>query len=227
LHTQEDLEKYQALLHSFDNVKKLRSELIAYDFAQTTEDPALPRVYIIGDSISISYTPVVRKCLEGKANVLRPPCNCKTTKFGLRHLDRWLDIGELDLCLVNFGIHDILLDRKVELPDHRENIKRIIEIVSAKCPMMWVTTTDFKGPPKLRPNADQEAHGIYRREARKVVEETGCSIIDLDPLVAKAEKNLHMQKDGMHFSDLGYDILGEFIAKTVEEQLNKQRRLFL
>src|SRR4051812_8323674 len=38
-------------------------------FAEVKDDPSLPRVLLIGDSISIGYTVPVRKLLQGKANV--------------------------------------------------------------------------------------------------------------------------------------------------------------
>src|SRR5262245_3404417 len=47
---------------------------------QVEEDPRLPRVLLIGDSISMGYTPAVRKLLEGKANVQHPPENCRSTR---------------------------------------------------------------------------------------------------------------------------------------------------
>ena len=37
--------------------------------------PGLPRVLLIGDSISIGYTLPVRELLQGKANVHRIPAN--------------------------------------------------------------------------------------------------------------------------------------------------------
>ncbi|MGC4005469.1 MAG: hypothetical protein QM811_21070 [Pirellulales bacterium] len=48
----------------------------------------LPRVLLIGDSISIGYTVPVRKLLEGKANVHRPLTNCGPTKNGTKNLGR-------------------------------------------------------------------------------------------------------------------------------------------
>ena len=54
------------------------------------DDPALPRVLLIGDSISIGYTLPVRKLLEGKANVHRPLTNCGPTTRGLEQIDAWL-----------------------------------------------------------------------------------------------------------------------------------------
>jgi len=40
--------------------------------ARVTDDPKLPRVLLIGDSISIGYTVPVRERMKGKANVHRP-----------------------------------------------------------------------------------------------------------------------------------------------------------
>ena len=44
-------------------------------FEPVKDDPTLPRILLIGDSISIGYTPATRKLLAGKANVHRIPEN--------------------------------------------------------------------------------------------------------------------------------------------------------
>ena len=44
-------------------------------FAKVNDKPDLPRVLLIGDSISIGYTVPVRTLLQGKANVHRAPTN--------------------------------------------------------------------------------------------------------------------------------------------------------
>ena len=56
-------------------------------------NPALPDVLILGDSISIGYTPFVRSKLKGVANVFRPlqadgkkPMNCSSSANGLKLL---------------------------------------------------------------------------------------------------------------------------------------------
>ena len=41
-----------------------------------TDVPGLPRVLLIGDSVSMGYTLRVRTALQGKANVHRVPTNC-------------------------------------------------------------------------------------------------------------------------------------------------------
>ena len=59
-----------------------------WDFVQ--DDPSLPRVLLIGDSVSGGYTLAARKHLAGKANVHKAPENCGPTGNGLKKLDIWL-----------------------------------------------------------------------------------------------------------------------------------------
>src|SRR5690348_9575868 len=51
------------------------------------DDPKLPRVLLIGDSISMEYTIPVRRLLEGRANVHRVPENGGPTLTGLAKID--------------------------------------------------------------------------------------------------------------------------------------------
>ena len=72
------------------------------------EDMAgLPRVLIIGDSISIGYTLPARKLLMGKANLHRIPTNGGPTTKGLAEIDKWLGKSKWDLIHFNWGLHDL------------------------------------------------------------------------------------------------------------------------
>jgi hypothetical protein len=62
-------------------------------FLPVAGDPALPRVLLIGDSISIGYTPAVKELLRGIANVHRIPDNGGATTLALTLLDEWLGDG--------------------------------------------------------------------------------------------------------------------------------------
>src|SRR5262245_26955897 len=62
-------------------------------YAQIEDVAGLPRVLLIGDSISIGYTLDVREELKGKANVHRPATNCGPTTNGVRGIDQWLKVG--------------------------------------------------------------------------------------------------------------------------------------
>ncbi len=73
------------------------------------DSSSLPRVLLLGDSISLGYTPFVQKNLEGKAFVTRPQCNCGPSEFYLRergNIGEWLGSTQWDVIHVNFGIWD-------------------------------------------------------------------------------------------------------------------------
>src|SRR5262245_37152009 len=61
------------------------------------DDPTLPRILLIGDSISMGYTIPVRNLLKGKANVHRIPENGGPTTNGLGKLQSWLGNNHWDV----------------------------------------------------------------------------------------------------------------------------------
>ncbi|MFT6792200.1 MAG: lysophospholipase L1-like esterase [Rubritalea sp.] len=74
----------------------------------------LPKVLILGDSISIGYTPYVQQMLKNEAKVLRPmqqngkhPQNCSYTANGVKRIDAWLGDTKWDVIHFNFGLHDL------------------------------------------------------------------------------------------------------------------------
>src|SRR5689334_4412744 len=87
------------------DAKKKKPENPAYQ--KITDVPGLPRVLLIGDSISIGYTVAVRDELKGKANVHRPATNCGPTTRGVQMIDQWLEDGKWDVIHFNFGLHDL------------------------------------------------------------------------------------------------------------------------
>jgi acyl-CoA thioesterase-1 len=72
------------------------------------EDVAgLPRVLLIGDSISMDYTVDVREMLKGTANVHRIPINGGPTTNGLKNIKAWLGDSKWDVIHFNWGLHDL------------------------------------------------------------------------------------------------------------------------
>ena len=58
------------------------------------DNPDLPNVLLIGDSISIGYTVAVRKLLDGKADVFRPIGNCGPSGRGVACTKAWLGVAK-------------------------------------------------------------------------------------------------------------------------------------
>ena len=80
----------------------LRSE-----FRPIVDRAELPRVLLLGDSISIGYTLGVRQQLQGEANVHRAAENCGPTTRGLKQLEKWIGQKQWDVIHFNFGLHDL------------------------------------------------------------------------------------------------------------------------
>ena len=102
---------------SFSGAQKLNelaSKQVLYEgpefkkaFANPKDKAGLPRVLLIGDSISIGYTVDVRKLLAGKANVHRIPCNAQTAGYGSDKLPDWLGDKRWDVIHFNWGLWDL------------------------------------------------------------------------------------------------------------------------
>ena len=91
---------------SFAQEKPKEQDPFQHPYANPVDDPAFPRVLIIGDSISEGYTPRVRRLLEGKANVHRPADNCRMSAYGVEHIGEWVGDSKWDVIHFNFGLWD-------------------------------------------------------------------------------------------------------------------------
>src|SRR6476659_1934499 len=84
-----------------------------------------PKVLIIGDSISIGYTPFVKKNLADQAIVIHNRGNAKYTQNGLDSLDAWLGDEHFDVIQFNWGLWDLCYRNPKENldPKYRDKIK--------------------------------------------------------------------------------------------------------
>src|SRR5579871_6751034 len=104
------------------------------------KDPAkLPRVLLIGDSISIGYTPGTTKLLEGKAKVTHHPGNAETTRNGLKMLPAWLKDGPFDVIHFNWGLWDLVDGGKaVPIDEYEKNLRELVkQLKQTKAKLIW------------------------------------------------------------------------------------------
>jgi acyl-CoA thioesterase-1 len=203
--------------------------------ANPKDNPALPRVLIIGDSISIGYTVPVRKLLQDKANVHRPPTNCAHSAVGLKSLESWLGQGKWDVIHFNWGIWDThLLDKKTgqlignedkadpeqvrvrHTPEqYRENLVKLVNILKGTgAKLIWASTT----PIMSRTGDRLKVIPQYNEVAAAVMKENGVEVDDLCsfvlPEIAKWQSG-----DKCHFGALGNQSLGDKVGKCILEAL--------
>lgn len=191
--------------------------------APITDKPGLPRVLLIGDSISIGYTLPVRDALKGKANVHRPPGNCSSTGYGLTKIDEWLGTGKWDVIHFNFGLHDAKLPpegvRHAPPDVYEKNLRRLVQRMKATgAKLIWATTTPVPRGGNLAPNRRFDDIGKYNAIAAKVMAENGVAIDDLNAAITPHLENVGRSND-VHFSEEGYRILGAFVARSVTAAL--------
>ncbi|RFC47080.1 MAG: Lysophospholipase L1 [Verrucomicrobia bacterium] len=195
-------------LHKAD---KVAGRSNAWDFVE--DDPALPRVLLIGDSVSRGYTQPVRKVLAGKVNVHRAPANCGPTASGLKHIDVWLGAGKWDLIHFNFGIHD----RNTPIADYTARLEQlIVRLKQTGAKLVWASTT----PIPDMPTTGQTAVSIVDRNAAaaELMREHAIPIDDLFTDMTPRLKELQPPND-VHFTAAGYDFLGEQVAAFILHQL--------
>src|SRR5207249_6289812 len=112
---------------------------------QVKDDPKLPRVLIVGDSISIGYTPPAAKLLEGKANIHHKPGNASDTVTGVKNLKKWLGDSKWDVIHFNWGLHDIKLGtgkHQVSIDDYEKSLRELVKTMkTTNAKLIWATTT--------------------------------------------------------------------------------------
>lgn len=197
----------------------------------------LPRVLLIGDSISIGYTLPVREKLRGKANVHRPKDNCGPTKLGLTKLDDWLATGgkgkEWDVIHFNWGLHDLkylspegknLADpadpknhQQVETADYEKNLRELVaRLKKTGAKLIWCSTTPVPEGARGRVAGDAEK---YNAVAAKVMAESGIPTDDLFTF-AKARLPKLQRPADVHFTAEGSEALAGRVVESILGRLS-------
>ncbi|MBN2584181.1 MAG: SGNH/GDSL hydrolase family protein [Planctomycetes bacterium] len=193
--------------------------------------PQKTKVLIIGDSISIGYTPTTQAALGDGFAVAHNEGNAEDSANLLAHLDEYL-AADSDAALVHFncGLHDIKTAvpgdaHQVPLDRYRENLRAIVARLKATGkPLVWATTT---------PIHDQRHYAThtttFHRYLRDVLErnavadeimaEAGIPVNDLHAVIAEAGVDKCVRDDGVHMTEEGSRRLGAAVARVVRERL--------
>ena len=200
-------------------------ETFADVFAPVVDDPRLPRVLLIGDSISIGYTVAVRAQLRDIANVHRIPDNGGPTTRGRAMLDEWLGDGRWDVVHFNFGLHDIARVKaggapRVTAAEYEGNLRAIATRLRATGARLIGATTTPVPPVEVRPVRRNE--DVVERNAivRRVMAELR---VPLDDLYAVATPRLAaiQQPANVHFTPQGYAVLADAVVASLRAELSK------
>lgn len=192
----------------------------------------LPRVLLIGDSISIGYTLPVRELLKGQANVHRPLTNCGPTTRGLEAVAAWLGEGPWDVIHFNWGLHDLkyvdsrgskLVDvqtpgarQQVPLADYEKNLRQLVQrLQKTGATLIWCSTTPVPPGAQGRVPADAVA---YNAVAAKIMREHGVAIDDLYAFSQPRLPEIQLPAN-VHFSPAGSQQLAQQVSQAIRQAL--------
>jgi acyl-CoA thioesterase-1 len=212
-------------------------------YAPVVDKPGLPRVLLMGDSVSIAYSPIVRRELTGVANVHRVAANCGATKTALGGygLVRWIKDGDKwDVIVFNHGLHDASyrfadgMDKDkdgnyaspargckpyVSIEEYEKNLHEIIGILrKTGARLLFATTTPI--PNSLAEKYVENSELPYNEVARRVMQAEGVEVVDLWGVIKPDQERLQGPRN-VHFRDEGSEVLGKAVAEATKPLLPK------
>ncbi len=214
-------------------VKAKRPRKVNPVFKPITDTPGLPRVLLIGDSISIGYTLATRELLKGKVNVHRIPTNGGPTTRGLTELDKWLGKGKWDVIHFNWGLHDLkYMDPKsrklvpvskgaqqVPIAQYEKNLVQLVKrMKKTGATLIFATTTPVPEGAAGRVCGDAKT---YNAVALKVAKAHEVAVNDLYAFILPKLKTAQRRAD-VHFLPEGSKALATQVAKHITAALARK-----
>ncbi|MCX6879430.1 MAG: SGNH/GDSL hydrolase family protein [Verrucomicrobia bacterium] len=213
--------------------------------APTAPSAQLPKVLMIGDSISGGYGAEVIRLLEGKAEVIKlgsvagyrikeqpiwqggpaGHLNFGSALFCISDLDRFerhLAETKYDCIHINFGLNDIFRGRNgrwynppEQYAEHLDKIITLLKTNGAK--IIWANTTPIPDNDPDRPAGDDL---IYNAAAEKVMNKHGIPINDLHGIITRWDGYAEWKKGSdVHFGGPVYAMLAKQVADKIAGEL--------
>ncbi|MBT3279237.1 MAG: SGNH/GDSL hydrolase family protein [Phycisphaerales bacterium] len=224
-------EEIKAVKNAKGSAKKTAKKKRRTAYTTVTDVKGLPRVLIIGDSISIGYTMPTQDLLKGKVNVHRIGTNAGPTTRGLANIDEWIGKGKWDVIHFNWGLHDLkYIDAKgnltavakgkqqISTADYEKNLTKLVQrLKKTGAKLVFATTTPVPEGSKGRIVGDSVK---YNAVALKIMKAEGIVVNDLytfiKPTLATAQN-----KANVHFTSIGSKALAGEVANCILTALGK------
>jgi lysophospholipase L1-like esterase len=150
----------------------------------------------------------------------------------LQYANSWIKERSASIIHINSGLDDLkcipLSNREnlIPLKLYAENIERIIKYIHRVKPetiMIWATTTPVIDERIIRANQETEGSMLYQEDVirynealMETCQKLGIPVNDLFKFVMSGEPSRIMLEDGIHFTEMGYELLGEQVADALQ-----------
>jgi hypothetical protein len=192
----------------------------------------LPKVLIMGDSISMGYTSHVIENLKEVAEVKRHKGNAGPTIRGVAKIEEWLGDGKWDLIHFNWGLWDMYGweyhkdDRSPEAYGKRlESLVGRLKKTGAK--LIWATTTPacpakemtmerrFKQDIRISPGLERK----YLDAALGVMKKNDIQVNDLYAFMLPQRAKYAVAENNVHYKPEGKKALGKKVSDCIADAL--------
>jgi hypothetical protein len=194
-----------------------------------------PRILIIGDSVSIGYTPFVKENLINEADVFHNPGNAQHTGTGLQKIQEWIGDEKIDIIQFNWGLWDLCYrhrDSEVQgkrdkengkitysVDEYATNLDSIVAILQTitEAKLIFVTTSYV---PENEAGRFKKDVVLYNDAAKKVMQKYTVVVNDIYeqsiPIHLKFGKGL----DNVHYTKQGYKELGKQVTQFLNTEID-------
>jgi len=180
---------------------------------QPTPNDDRPDILVIGDSISIGYTPYIQRQLP-RFDISHNTCNAMDTANGVRNIAKWVtQRNHWESITFNFGLWDAADWVETSNYDYRSNLIKIALMIKLYTdqPMYILTTEVLPGTPNRLNSRVIELNQI----ATEVMTELGIPVLDLYTYSQKLSA-LHVDPYDVHFNERGSKLLAKRIVKELD-----------
>lgn len=178
----------------------------------------LPRVLLIGDSITRAYYPAVEDKLKGKAVVARlATSKCAGDPVLVQEVALLLSQYHFDVIHFNNGMHGWGYSEQ----SYQNGLKDLLDTLKRDAPgarLIWATTTPVRDTADLSHLADRTERVKARNKmAAAIIAPQGIPVDDLYTLVVNHPE--YWKPDGIHFNDSGVAVEATQVAQHISEFL--------
>lgn len=177
-----------------------------------TEKTDLPRVLLVGDSITRAYQEKARKLLDGKFYVDYIATSYSVDqKFYVELIKNFAADSDYSVIHFNHGLHGLHMTDKV----YGEGVEKLLAEIGKNRKVILANSTLVKEENNER--IDYRTTGIVLRRNRVIeiiAQRNGYKLNDLYSVSANIP-NEYRSPDGTHYEDKGSERLAEAVAKSV------------
>ena len=191
------------------------------------------KILIIGDSISIGYTPFVRDAMLDKAIVVHNHGNAEHTGTGLAKLDEWIGDEKWDIIQFNWGLWDLCyrspnstepgqkdkINGAIEftVDEYKLNLELLVKkLLATRAKLVFVTTTYV---PEGEPGRFVGDDIKYNKAALEIMKKYAIPVNN----IYKASKKIHAKEglatNDVHYTKEGYKLLADKITAYLSKEL--------